>query len=357
LFSGLKDAIAWFLDGLTEAVSGLADRIGKRTPVRLVDVGGGAYAIEHADGKRDTIRVKIVPSGEGARLQPAESAAQLADRDLDLVLPVDELLMRTLDPLPAESGQYLDGIVRHQLDRFVPWRADNVLYSYESGPVSETDDRLLVRVAATARTLHAPLIEAARAVNPRKVRLFYPGVGQNGGDIAIGVDDGGAGGARMGRLRLGVVAGLIALFVLSTAAFGYLIYAWQQTTDALAAAEQSEAKLRKQIGGRGNQETPATRDLRAILTRKQAQPLTVLAIEELSSALPDDTWLSELQINDGQLRVTGTSQSVADLVPAVQNSQMFADATVFSPTTRLPNNEGDRFHLQMRLVPPKAPAK
>jgi general secretion pathway protein L len=356
VFAGLKNAIAWFLDGLTEAVTGFVDRIGKRTPARLVDVGGGAYAIEHG-GKRDAIDVRITQSEQGARLQPAESAAQLTDRDIDLVLPRDELLVRTLDPLPAEGRQYLDGIVRHQLDRFVPWRSDNVLYSYEAAPAGPEDERLVVRVAATARTLHAPLIEAATALNPRKLRLLYPGAGQSGGDIAIGVDNGARAGARLRRLRIGVAAAVVALVLLSGAAFGYLAYAWQQGAEELAAAEQTEAGLRKQIGGRGGQETPATRDLRAILKRKQAQPLTVLAIEELSSALPDDTWLTDLQLADGQLRVSGTSQSVADLVPAVQTSHVFADATFFSPTTRLAGKEGDRFHLQMRLVPPKAPAK
>ena len=155
-------------------------------------------------------------------------------------------------------------------------------------------------------------------------------------------------------MRTGIVGGLAALFLLTAGGFGYLIYALQQATDALAAAEQSEATLRKQLGGRGPQETAADRDLRAILDRKKALPATVVALDELSSALPDDTWLSELQIAEGQMRVSGTSQSVADLVPAVQEKSIFADATFFSPTTRLTNGEGDRFHLQVRLVPPKA---
>jgi general secretion pathway protein L len=355
VFAGVKTAINWFLDGLAEGLATLIDHIGKRTPARLVDAGGGAYTFEQADGK--DARLQIANGEEGARLQPAETAGLLADRDLDLVLPTDELLMRTLDPLPAESRQYLDGIVRHQLERFVPWRSDNVLYSYEVGPVGPDDERLLVRVAATARTLHGPLIEAATALKPRKLRMLYRGAGRNGDDIAIAVDDGAAAVTQMRRMRSGVLAGLAALVLLSAAGFTYLIWSWQEATDALAVAESSEANLRKQIGARGGPDTPASRDLRAILSRKQAQPPVVLTLDALSGALPDDTWLTDLQLADGQLRVSGTSQSVADLVPAVQNSPVFADATFFSPTTRLANNQGDRFHLQMRLVPPKAATK
>jgi general secretion pathway protein L len=352
LFAGVQKAFAWFLDGLAEALSDLTDRVSKRTPIRLVSTGKGAYAIEQPDGKRDRNQLKLAQVGDKSQLLPPEAAKQLSDRDVDLVLPSDELLVRTLDPLPAESRQYLDGIVRHQLERFVPWRSDNVLYSYEAVPTGADDNRLVVHVAATARTLHASLIEATNAAGPRKLRLVYRAAGPTGSDIAIAVDNGKTETAQ--RLRIGIVAGLAALVLLTIGAFGYLIYAWQGASDALAAAEQTEADLRKQMGGRGPQETAANRDLRAILQRKKAQPAAVLAVEELSSALPDDTWLTELQIAEGQMRVSGISQSVADLVPAVQEKSIFADATFFSPTTRLTNGQGDRFHLQVRLVPPKA---
>lgn len=357
MFASVQNALAWFVNGLAEAVSDLLDRFNKRAAVRLVDVGGGAYAIEQNDGQRERTRLKISQKGDVNQFQPLDAAKQFSDRDLDLVLPADELLVRTLDPLPAESRQYVDGIVRHQLERFVPWRADNVLYSYEVTPVSLDDDRLLVRVAATARSLHAPLIEAAAGLGPRRLRLLYRGAGQAGGDVAIKLDNGAAAASQMRQLRLGIVAALAAFIVLGVATFGYLFYSWQEASDALEVAAKSEADLRKQIGGRGAQETPASRDLRAILARKKAQPPIVMAIEQLSTTLPDDTWLTELQIAEGQVRISGTSQSVADLVPAVQNSSIFADATFFSPTTRLAEGEGDRFHLQMRLVQPEAAGK
>jgi general secretion pathway protein L len=198
------------------------------------------------------------------------------------------------------------------------------------------------------------LIAAANAAGPRKLRLVYPAAGQNGSDIAIPVDNGKNETAQARQLRFGILGGLAALILLTIGAFGYLIYDWQAASDALVAADQTDADLRKQMRGRGPQETVANRDLRAILERKKAQPPTVLALDELAAALPDDTWLSELQIAEGQIRVSGISQSVADLVPAVQEKPIFADATFFSPTTRLTKGEGDRFHLQMRLVPPKA---
>jgi len=357
LLNSIKRATAWFLDGLAEAVNEVTDRLQKRAPIRLLDQGGGVYALQRPDGTRDPAPVRIAEADGKPILQPVEAAQKLAGADVDVVLPNDELLIRTLDPLPAESREYLDGIVRHQLERLVPWRADNVLYSYATAPAADGDGRLIVKVAATARSLHAPLLAAVNALNPRKLRVLYSGAAEGGGDIAIPLDRGAASNGEVQRLRYGIAGGLAVLVLISAAAFGYLFYSWQQVSDALAAAETSETALRKQLGGRGPQETPASRDLRAILERKKAQPLTVLAIDALSNALPDDTWLTELQVVDGLVRVSGVSQSVADLVPSVQNAPIFADSTFFSPTTRLANGQGDSFHLQMRLVPGGAAGK
>jgi general secretion pathway protein L len=87
----------------------------------------------------------------------------------------------------------------------------------------------------------------------------------------------------------------------------------------------------------------------------------VLALDKISQALPDDTWLTELHVNnEGQIRITGISQNVAGLVPQIEGAAIFSDAIFFSPTTRLQAGEGDRFHLQMKLRPtqatPPAPA-
>ena len=48
--------------------------------------------------------------------------------------------------------------------------------------------------------------------------------------------------------------------------------------------------------------------------------------------------------------MTGVSRSVSQLVPLLEASPMFDEVTFFAPTTRLPNNQGDRFNLDAKLV-------
>ena len=93
------------------------------------------------------------------------------------------------------------------------------------------------------------------------------------------------------------------------------------------------------------------KDMEAILTRRRNTPFAVLAVEALSGALPNDTWLTELRIGENRVRISGVSRSVAGLVPLFEASPAFSEATFFAPTTRLPNAQGDRFHLETRLMP------
>lgn len=349
MFKSAQQAVAWFVDGLTEALAAVDDLVRRRTPVQLVHTDDG-YAVEQA-GVRSPTHIRLEHHGGESRMVPAEAAQTVQDHDVDLVLPSDHLLVRTLDPLPPESRPYLDNIVRHQLERLVPWRADNVLYSYRAATVGTRDERLVVTIWATARSLHAPILSALSALAPRKIRLVYPDVPQAGGDVTIDIDGGGTVAARMRRCRQVAVAAVLAVLAVGAAVFTALGYTWVNATDAVAASEQSVADLRKQLAARGG-DLPGDRDLAAILGRRRAQPLAALVIDALSEALPDDTWLTELQIADGNVRVSGVSHNVAQLVPLIESSPLFAEATFFSPTTRLPDGTSDRFHLQARLMPP-----
>ncbi len=352
MLNSLRHALDWFIDGLIQAVSDIEDQLRRRSPLKLVEAGEGSYALESADGKRERSRIKVDTKTTPPKLQPAEFAAQVEDRDIDVILPPDELLMRTLDPLPPESRQYLDGVVRHQLERLVPWRTDNVLYTYTVAPAGGGDNRLIVTVAATARNLHAPLYAALAAQKPRRVRVVFRATDKTGGEVVIPLDQSRGGGKHVERLRYGVMAGLAALLLIALGGFTWLYIDSEQAASALEANQTELADLRKKLAARGPQ-GGGDREAQAILTKKRATPAAVVAIDKLSEALPDDTWLTELQLsNEGQLRITGTSQNVADLVPKIEAASIFGDATFFSPTTRLQGSEGDRFHLQMKLRQP-----
>ena len=77
----------------------------------------------------------------------------------------------------------------------------------------------------------------------------------------------------------------------------------------------------------------------------------VLAIEELSRILPDHTYVTELRIEGNKLRLVGITRDAPSLIGLIEQSARFSRATFFAPTTRLPSDQGERFHIEVQLQP------
>jgi general secretion pathway protein L len=344
-----RRAINWLVEGLIQAWVDIEDRLRPRRRFRLVRTGDG-YSLQHPDGQTAVERLQL---GGPATEIPSETAALVRDSDVDLVLLPEELLVRPLDPLPAQSKPYLDGIVRHQLERLTPWRASDVLYSYHAVPAGPEDSRLIVTIAATARSLHRQRLEQLGALQPHNVRLVFRDAVE-GQDVAIDVSGDGGAMQRRQRMRRAIGWGAAALGTVSVLAIVLLTLAWQRTESTLDATEREVADLRAKLAATGPVVSRGDRDVEAVFERRLNSPFAVLALNALSESLPDDTWLTEFRVAEGHVRMTGVSRSVSRLVPLLEASPSFAEATFFAPTTRLPNNQGDRFHLDAKLVPPGA---
>jgi general secretion pathway protein L len=349
LINTVRHAINWLVEGLMQASAAVEDRLRPRRRFLLVRTTDG-YALQSPDGQ--TVIAGLPLTGALGEI-PAEAAAAVRDSDVDIVLPAEELLVRTLDPLPVQSKPYIDGIVRHQLERLTPWRASDVLYSYQTTPAGADDSRLIVTMAATARALHQRRLEHLAILQPRNLRLVYRAA-LEGKDVAIDVTGNKGSVQREQHMRRVIGWSAAALGTVSVLTIVLLTLAWQRTESTLDTVEREVADLRAKLTATGPVVSRGDRDVESVFDRRLKTPFTVLALNALSESLPDDTWLTEFRIVEGHVRMSGVSRSVSRLVPLLEASPAFAEATFFAPTTRLPNSQGDRFHLDAKLVPPGA---
>lgn len=349
MINRVRQAIDWIIDGLIQAWADVEARLWPRQRLLLIRTADG-YTLQRPDGQPLAERLPL--DGPATDL-PAEVVTLVKDGDLDVVLPADELLIRTLEPLPAQSRPYLEGVVRHQLERLTPWRVNDVLYTYHAVPAGSEDSRLIVTIAATARSLHRQLIEALAAFQPRSMRLIYREA-DGGKDVAIDVTGNAGAAARTQRLRQVIGLSAAALGAICLAGIFLLTLAWNSTASTLETVERDVADLRAKLAASGPVVPAGDRDVEVIYNRRLNTPLSVLALDALSQSLPDNTYLTELRIAEGRVRLSGVSRSVSRLVPLLEASPSFAEPNFFAPTTRLPNNQGDRFHLDAQLLAPGA---
>src|ERR1700730_11083703 len=141
---------AWIVAAYAQAVAGRG--------VQVVEEKDGTFALQ-ASGKTAAApeRIRIL-NGEVVAAGTGNAAAMLKTSRAELVLQPESFVLRPLE-LPRRATEFLDGIVRAQIDRLTPWSAENAAFGW-SAPVEVANERVLVTVAATARRPGRPVLSA-----------------------------------------------------------------------------------------------------------------------------------------------------------------------------------------------------
>ena len=82
-----------------------------------------------------------------------------------------------------------------------------------------------------------------------------------------------------------------------------------------------------------------------------APAASVIVLEALSQVLPDHTYVTELHLAGTKLQIVGITRDAPSLIPLIEQSQHFARATFYAPTTRSSSDPGERFHIEARIEP------
>jgi general secretion pathway protein L len=244
------------------------------------------------------------------------------------------------------ARQFLDGVVRSQIDRLTPWSANEAAFGW-SEPSDAGNGQIAITVAATARSQVAPIARAAMAVRARQVRMSTRIGDEQTLPIPVFAQDIGGEDGGQGLLR-GLVAGL----ALSGLAFAVSLGAWLVVgsgNDARMAELQNRiAERRSELM---NRRGPAAEEaLKALQARKWATPSAVMVLEALSKTLPDDAHLTELRIEGGKVQIAGSATDAPALIRLIEQSRQFTQATFFAPTVRGPNG-GESFHIEAHIEP------
>ncbi len=82
--------------------------------------------------------------------------------------------------------------------------------------------------------------------------------------------------------------------------------------------------------------------------RKDAVPIVTI-LEELSRILPDETWLTNINIDGNSVVFAGVSDSAASLVPVLEESDLFRAPTFDTSVVRLSDQSGERFTISLKV--------
>jgi general secretion pathway protein L len=349
-------------------ISELKDLFGEwiATVARAVDTIAGRFLrsrqILLREGKDDMLVAKAIPVRNAPALPevsfrldkgrptpplPGDWRTAFRGSRVEAVLQSDHVMFSPLD-FPSQAGDFLDGMLREQVDRLTPWTVKEAIFGW-SQPANTANDRIEVTFAATSKLKIQPLLQLAQALDVRSIAIFATASGSDGTPTRIKLFDESQLSAigrtvNVPRILRAVLlsAGLAAaVSLLVTAYLGSSLQSEQQELQRRISQRRAALRLDPNAGGSA---------LSLLAKRKQTTPSSVMVLEAVSRALPDSTYVTELRIEGDKIQVVGMTQDAPSLIRLMEQSPQFTRATFFAPTTHAQNEPGERFHIEAHIT-------
>jgi general secretion pathway protein L len=341
----IGEAYAGWMDGVAAAATALLGRLTAPPKVRLIEQAAGVFALQPARGGAQAMPLTIA---NGIATCSPEAAAKVSGSRVELALRPDRFFFRPLEA-PKRAAEFLDGVVRAQIDRITPWSVSEAAFGW-SAPVEIANERIAVTVAAAPRAQLVPLTQALDALGAKSVAVSTALPDQT--PITV-FDESAADAAEAKSLRRKLSAALLALALLAGSALAADIVVGNRLRDRQNDIVQRIAERRGLL--RAGADATANSALAQLERRKNASPASVIVLEALSNALPDNTYVTELRVEGGKVQVVGFTSDAPSLIRLIERSPHFSRATFFAPTTRAPSDSGDRFHIEAQIKPVFSP--
>ena len=343
----LPHAMVAFFRGWTDSVAAAViaafDRLSSPRVIRLIEEDHGGFAVGSA-GKPENVPAHV-DFVDGALSAP-DLAPMFKGSRVEIVLLPKRFLFRPLE-LPARAADFLDGIVRAQIDRLTPWNASEAVFGC-SPPVESGKESITTVIAATTRKVAMSYVQAVSIFHPAAVAVCTEVAEHNAGRVKVFEQKarGHLDAIRLSRallVGLGVTAACALLSVITA------VYMADHlgTQEAELARQISQRRAAIRASSDGGDRSPVA----ALERRKYETPASVIVLDALTQVLPDHTYVTELHLAGNKLQIVGITRDAPSLIPLIEQSQHFTRATFYAPTTRSSSDPGERFHIEARIEP------
>jgi general secretion pathway protein L len=354
----IRDEFSAWIGLVAEAAVAAINRISIRRHVHLIETGRNSFTMRMISKPKQSAPSDFhfeLTSDEPSPALPADWKAALRGSQFEVLLRSSRFLFRPLD-LPRRAAEFLDGMIRSQIDRLTPWTANEAAFSW-TAPVETSNERINLMVIATPKTKMNPLIRLAEYCGVGSVILYASpqdlDPSTDGGPATVGrtkvFEKRMRAALDVARVRRVLTVVLLAAAVSATLSLGVasIIGSRLDAQQRQLSSEISERRAAMRL-------KLATSDDSAqslLVRRKHATPSSAMVLDALSQILPDNTYVTELRIEKDKLQVVGITQDAPSLVKLLEQSPHFTRATFFAPTTRSANDEGERFHVEAHINP------
>jgi len=352
MISDLKALFGEWITAVDRAIDSIAGRFMQQRKILFVEGDGSNFTAKAAAVKKGAALPEVsfdLSNGRPVPALPPDWETALRGSRVEVLLNPGHVLFRPLD-FPKRAVEFLDGMIRAQIDRLTPWTATDAVFGW-SPPSNIANERIQLTLAATSKSKIQPLVQLAGNLGAASVTASVELPRGEGAPLKLKVFETSLQGAigrtmdtpRVLRIIL-LCTGLAAAASLVLAAYTGNTLDVEQQQLLRRIAERRAALRLGQNGAGGSAQS-------LLAKRKQTTPSSVMVLEAISRVLPDSTYVTELRIEGDKIQVVGISQDAPSLVRLIEKSPQFSQATFFAPTTRTQSDPGERFHIEVHITP------
>ena len=347
-------SIRHWLDGVAAMiVAALGWFVSPRVVQIVEDDDGSAFSVRAPEDDAGTgDRIPFADGNVGGAV-PASALKAVKGNRVEIILRPARFVIKQVE-LPRRAVEFLDGIIRAQIDRLTPWATGEAVFGW-GRPVDNASDRIsVITVVATARAMVRPFLQAASELGAASIAI-----------LTIPVDGGVAAGrikvydqSVRGMLDPARVSRMLLIVLIAAAAIASVAVAADMVVGDSLETQQLDLTRRineRRAALRLGQDNSARSATSLLDRRKRETPASVIVIEALSEILPDHTYVTELRVEGNKLQIVGVTRDAPGLIGLIEKSAHFSRATFFAPTTRAPSDPGERFHIEARIEPVNTP--
>jgi general secretion pathway protein L len=249
--------------------------------------------------------------------------------------------------LPAAAKENLRQVVAYELDRYTPFKPEQVYFAVKPLANSHEPGQISVSVVFTPKEILDSCYEDIKALGISPLLADYEGApnvledSYHYYDLLPEQYQ-----KKTGKSQRLVQAGLIgAVLLLLVGVLMMPVWFEYRAVNLLNQRIDEIEKDANSIEVMQTEIDAMVEETRSLLDEKNNTPSVVVMLNTLSEIIKDDTWLTYAQYSGGRLQIQGESPAASSLIATIEASELFSNVGFVSPVTQDKRTGLERFQI------------
>ncbi len=263
-----------------------------------------------------------------------------------LFLSMDQLLVSN-QFLPLATEANLGNVLNFEIDRLTPFPREQVVFGFSPAGRYPEREKIQVELYALPRRKLDLLLSRLKSLGlpPQGI---YPQTSEqlptlNLLPVELRPETEPLWNGRAKQLGMVALMLAVAVAVLPLIQLDRQIGSLQEQVDDIRAAAMVVGEKQSLLASR-----LAAQD--TLVVRKNHTPAKLSIVQEVTSLMPDNTWVSRMRIDGSGVNIQGESRKASDLIELLEQSEEFQNVQFVSSITVNPSTNMERYEINMELA-------